>query len=102
MEIADIVCQKLQQAESDADLDLLIAQVSQQIKNYCHLEELPAALNFTAAAMVLDLQRAETGKNIMVTEIKMGDTSYGLQRDERINSLIKDYRSTLQQFRKLR
>lgn len=102
MEIADIVCQKLKQAESDVDLDLLIAQVSQQIKNYCHLEELPAALNFTVAAMVIDLQRTETGKDIIVTEIKMGDTSYGLQRDERINSLIKDYRSTLQQFRKLR
>ena len=102
MEIINIVLTELELSEPTALIELDIARVTQQVKNYCNLEEIPEALNFTIADMVADLQRARSGNNVTVTDVDMGDTSYSFSVDDAIDNLVRDYKSNLNSFRRLR
>ena len=102
MEIINIVLTELELSEPTALIELDIARVSQQVKNYCNLEEIPEALNFTIADMVVDLQRERSGDCINFTDTDMGDTSYGFSVDDAIDNLVRDYKSNLNSFRRLR
>lgn len=102
MEIIDIVLAELELSEPTALIELDIARVTQQVKNYCNLEEIPEALNFTIADMVVDLQRARMGDNLTITDVDMGDTSYSFSIDNAIDGLVKDYQANLNAFRRLR
>lgn len=102
MEIIDIVLAELELSEPTALIELDIARVTQQVKNYCNLEEIPEALNFTIADMVVDLQRARMGDNLTITDVDMGDTSYSFSTDNAIDGLVKDYQANLNAFRRLR
>ena len=99
MEIIDIVLAELELSEPTALIELDIARVTQQVKNYCNLEEIPEALNFTIADMVVDLQRARMGDNLTITDVDMGDTSYSFSTDNAIDVLVKDYHANLNAFR---
>ena len=102
MEIIDIVLTELELSEPTALIELDIARVIQQVKNYCNLEEIPEALNFTIADMVADLQRERSGDCINFTDTDMGDTSYSFSVDDAIDNLVRDYKSNLNSFRRLR
>ena len=102
MEIINIVLTELELSEPTALIELDIARVSQQVKNYCNLEEIPEALNFTIADMVVDLQRERSGDCINFTDTDMGDTSYSFSVDDAIDNLVRDYKSNLNSFRRLR
>lgn len=102
MEIINIVLTELELSEPTALIELDIARVSQQVKNYCNLEEIPEALNFTIADMVVDLQRERSGDCINFTDTDMGDTSYSFSVDDVIDNLVRDYKSNLNSFRRLR
>lgn len=102
MEIIDIVLTELELSEPTALIELDIARVMQQVCNYCNLEEIPEALNYTIADMVVDLQRVRSGSNVTVTDVDMGDTSYSFSVDTAIDGLVKDYQANLNAFRKLR
>lgn len=102
MEIIDIVLAELELSEPTTLIELDIARVTQQVKNYCNLEEIPEALNFTIADMVVDLQRARMGDNLTITDVDMGDTSYSFSIDNAIDGLVKDYQANLNAFRRLR
>ena len=102
MEIIDIVLAELELSEPTALIELDIARVTQQVKNYCNLEEIPEALNFTIADMVVDLQRARMGDNLTITDVDMGDTSYSFSIDNAIDGMVKDYQANLNAFRRLR
>lgn len=102
MEIINIVLTELELSEPTALIELDIARVTRLVKNYCNLEEIPEALNFTIADMVADLQRARSGNNVTVTDVDMGDTSYSFSTDNAIDGLVKDYQANLNTFRRLR
>lgn len=102
MDIIAIVLAELELSEPTALIELDIARVTQQIKNYCNLEEIPEALNFTIADMVVDLQRERSGDCINFTDTDMGDTSYSFSVDDAIDNLVRDYKSNLNSFRRLR
>ncbi len=102
MEIINIVLAELELSEPTALIEMDIARVVQQVKNYCNLDVLPEALNFTVADMVVDLQRVRSGDNVMVTDVDMGDTSYSFSVDNAVDGLVRDYQANLNAFRKLR
>ena len=102
MTILDIVLAELELSEPTALIELDIARVIQQVKNYCNLDVLPEALNFTVADMVVDLQHERSGECINFTDTDMGDTSYSFSVDDAIDNLVRDYKSNLNAFRRLR
>lgn len=102
MEIIDIVLAELELDVPTALTMLDIARVTQQVKNYCNIDEIPEALNFTIADMVLDLQNARSGSNVTITDVDMGDTSYSFSVDTAIDGLVRDYQANLSAFRRLR
>lgn len=102
MEILDIVLQQLGLVESSGNIDLAIARVSQQVKNYCNLEDIPPELNFTVADMVVSLFDQESGETVAVERVEMGDTSYTFAASTVLDTIMRDYQRQLQQFRKLR
>ena len=102
MEVIDIVLAELELSEPTALIELDIARVTQQVKNYCNIDEIPEALHFTIADMVVDLQRVRSGDNIAITDADMGDTSYSLSVDNAVDGLVRDYQANLNAFRKLR
>lgn len=93
---------ELEITEATELIKLDIARVTQRVRNYCNIDEIPKALNFTIADMVLDLQKARSGGNVTITDVEMGDTSYSFDLDASIDGLVKDYRANLSAFRRLR
>lgn len=102
MEILDIILLELELDQPTALLELDIARVIQQVKNYCNIEEIPQELNYTVADIVVGLQRERTGDCINFTNTDMGDTSYSFDVDNSIDGILKDHRTDLTRFRKLR
>lgn len=80
-----------------------IERVGGKVKNFCNISEIPEALHFTVADMVVDLNKQRTDDvDIKVTSVKMGDTSYSFQADSAVDKMIKNYESELIDFRKMR
>ena len=102
MEILDIVLRRLGLRESSDAIDLAIIRVCRQVENYCNLEEVPVELNFTVADMVVSLLGQESGENVAVERVEMGDTSYTFATSSILDTVMSDYRRQLQQFRKMR
>lgn len=102
MNVRLILLNKLNVDALTPQMELDIEQVCQQVKNYCHITEIPEELNFTVAEMIMDLQRERTGEKINFTDANMGDTSYSFDADNSIDGLLRDYKTDLQRFRKLR
>ena len=102
MDIHLILLNKLDADDLTPQMEMDIEQVCQQVRNYCHIKEIPEELNFTVAEMVMDLQKSRKGDNVTVTSVDMGDTSYSLKVDVAINGLLRDYKTDLQRFRRLR
>ena len=107
-------------AITEVQRQMALAEIGQQIKNYCHIDEIPAALYFTQANMAADLLRYEQEAarpadevEGRVSAISEGDTSVSFAKsDDRdrllgehrkmLDSLILGYRQQLQVYRKLR
>ncbi len=130
MEPINIIKSKLSNMPiTDDQMTLAVEEVSQTIKNYCNIDEIPKELNFTLANMAIDLLRYElamnnatsgtepTGGSINVGDIsnlKIGDTSINLGNTNSVNSkalnshvakldeLVLDYKTQLHQFRRMR
>lgn len=83
--------------------DLVVDEVMQNILNYCNREHFPLELRFVAVQMVYVVcnpDQAVQGKNISV-----GDTRVELAKSDlarRAESVLLDFTSQLQRFRKLR
>lgn len=106
---------------------LLIAEIEQVIINYCFLPDVPVALDYTWANMVVDTARYEAEKAYKPTDpmdvidpsdlssVKVGDTSVFIGDKYRSNlrslilqthtadldDIIYSYRSQLNRFRRL-
>ena len=94
----------------DAILAFILADIEELILNYCNLSQLPSRLINTAYRMAIDLYRAE---NIGESEANGGEVasiseggasvSFNVSRSsEYTSSLLKQYESTLKEFRRLK
>lgn len=94
----------------DAELEFIILDVEETIKNYCNLTEVPEGLLQTSYRMAMDLYRNE---NIgheesalgSVSSISEGDTSTSFRRyadDHFKDTVLKNYSPLLSRYRKVR
>lgn len=102
MDIHQILLNELETEDLTPQLELDIERVCQQVRNYCHIKEIPQELNFTVADMIRDLQKSRAGNNLTVVSVDIGDTSYDFNVDIAIDGLLRDYKTDLQRFRKVR
>lgn len=123
----EILAAKLpSEAITNEQRQLAIAEIEQQIMNYCHINAVPSALCFVVASMAADLLRYETEAGRQhtgegapqgsVTALSEGDTSVSFGKPEAeadrarllgehrqmLDMLILNYREQLQAYRKLR
>ncbi|ACQ53978.1 phage head-tail connector protein [Clostridium botulinum] len=89
-------------------LEFVLEDIEQIVKDYCHIKEIPEALNTTVLKMAIDMYRNENlGEEEStlgsISSISEGDTSvsYRNSTTEFKDSLIKDYKSQLNKYRKL-
>lgn len=130
LELTKIIRHKVTEELSDEDIEMAIEEVEQYILNYCRISEVPKALRFVMANMVVDLLSyqyykenptagAGTGdsgfigigdiSNIQVgdTQIKMGSWNMADSRTAALKShvanldeIMFDYNKQLNQFRR--
>ncbi|ATO50141.1 DNA-packaging protein [Brevibacillus laterosporus] len=111
---------KLRMNLSNDNLDLLIKsyihEIEKRILHYCHISEVPEALQFVWASMVIDALRIEQATvsevdaaTAISESIKIGDTSNSPGKSEGvtstsknvIESVVLNYRVDLNRYRKL-
>jgi len=92
----------------DIYLEFILDDVFQIIKDYCHIKEVPEALNSTVLKMAIDLYRNQNlGEEETplgsISSITEGDisVSYRSSANEFKDSLLNDYKSQLNKYRKL-
>lgn len=93
----------------DTQLQFIISDVEETIKNYCHIEEVPSGLLNTSYRMAIDLYRNENLGHEesalgSVSSISEGDTSTSFKQtvdDNFKDTLLKNYKPQLNRFRKL-
>lgn len=132
MEIYNIVSQKLNnKAIGQKAIELAIAEVTQEVLNYCRIDTIPDELKFTLANMSVDLARFqyETARDVSdvdvldiidpsaIKTIKEGDTTITVSgslseaSSERakalkshlpnLDEIMFNYKSQLQKFREM-
>ena len=92
----------------DAILEFTIDDVEETIINHCNITEIPTGLNNTVMRMSMDLYRNENlgDESIAlgsISSISEGDTSTNFRSSasEFKDSLLKDYKSKLNKYRKV-
>lgn len=105
------------------DIQLAVMEVEEVIKNYCNIDEVPEALNYTWANMAVDLikynyESNNSGSEVAadaadVSSLKVGDTQIQLgggssSRAKVLNShrpnldqIVMNYQSQLNRFRRM-
>lgn len=81
----------------DEDLNSVIDKVTRKALNYCNIKEIPAELEETLISMCVDLYKPTAP----VLSMKKGDTNFTYGQSP-IESLMNDYKSDLNEFRKVR
>lgn len=99
---------ELTDTAKDFLLQFILDDVEQIIKDYCHIKEVPEALNNTVLRMAIDMHRnenlgSEESSLGSISSITEGDTSvsYRSSVNEFKDSLVKDYKAQLNRYRKL-
>lgn len=95
--------------DKDNVLTFILDDVEETIKNYCNIDEVPKGLFHTSVRMAVDLYRNENLGHEeaalgSVSSISEGDTSTSFQKsvdDNFKDTLLKDYRKTLNRYRKV-
>ena len=102
----------VQDAEQDGVLSFALETVQDEVKNYCHIDEIPTALENIVVRMAADLCRSEgygqAEKTQTVQSVSRGDVtvSYGSEPATAEitggKSILDDYAAQLNAFRRLR
>ena len=106
--LKELLGMKPGETDNDAVLVFTMDTVQETILNYCNLDELPDGLVHTAYRMAVDLYRyehpGEAAAPVMVKSISEGDTStgFGDASEALKDSILKNYRTQLNRYRKLR
>ncbi len=95
-------------------LTFALESTKEIVKNYCHIKIIPEGLSYTVVRMAADLYQNEMAskkgsiREGVVSSIKMGDTStefsfdaYKQEQEFFQKGLLKNYRSQLNQYRKV-
>lgn len=97
----------------DALLEVILAGVEETILNYCHLDEVPAGLTYTAARMAADMYRQEgygsaagpSGNPASITEgdttVSFRDASASGAYGAYAEGIIKNYTVQLNRYRRM-
>lgn len=124
MTILEIVNLKMMDITiTELEKELAVGEVEQVIKNYCNIDEVPEALNYTWANMAVDLikynyESNNSGGEVAVdaadvSSLKVGDTQIQLgggssSRAKVLNShkpnldrIVMNYQSQLNKFRRM-
>ncbi|EGT5474328.1 TPA: phage head-tail connector protein [Clostridioides difficile] len=90
-------------------LEFILEDVEEIVKNYCNVSVIPEGLNSTVLRMAIDMYKNESlgSEDIAlgsISSISEGDTSvsYRSSASEFKESLLKDYKSQLNRYRKIR
>ncbi|MCC0752910.1 phage head-tail connector protein [Clostridioides sp. ZZV13-5731] len=93
----------------DTILEFILEDVEEIVKNYCNISVIPEGLNSTILRMAIDMYKNESlgSEDIAlgsISSISEGDTSvsYRSSASEFKESLLKDYKSQLNRYRKIR
>lgn len=93
----------------DTILEFILEDVEEMVKNYCNVPTIPEQLNSTILRMAIDMYKNESlgSEDIAlgsISSISEGDTSvsYRSSASEFKESLLKDYKSQLNRYRKIR
>ncbi|EMJ5513613.1 phage head-tail connector protein [Clostridioides difficile] len=93
----------------DTILEFILEDVEEMVKNYCNVPTIPEQLNNTILRMAIDMYKNESlgSEDIAlgsISSISEGDTSvsYRSSASEFKESLLKDYKSQLNRYRKIR
>lgn len=99
----------IRDTSNNGTLNFIMDDIKEIILNYCNVEELPKGLVNTAYRMAIDAYRNENigqEENSLgsISSISEGETtvSYRSSATEFKDSLIKDYKIQLNQYRKIR
>lgn len=99
---------ELTDISKDVNLEFAIEDAENTIKGYCHMDDIPDGLNTTLIRMARELYINENlGSDTValgsVSSISEGDTSTSFRSNaaEFKDSLLKDYNSRLNKYRKL-
>lgn len=100
---------ELTDTSKDIQLNFIISDVEETIKNYCHVEEVPSGILNTSYRMAIDLYRNENLGHEesalgSVSSISEGDSSTSFKQsvdDNFKDTLLKNYKPQLNRFRKL-
>ncbi len=94
--------------EKDVLLNFVLNDTEETVKNYCNIEEIPEALQYTVIRMATDIYRNEwLGDDTIPTAVKSiseGDTSTSFGAVESAGyaqTILKDYRTQLNRFRRI-
>lgn len=126
MTVIEIATKKLKDLTlAQEDIQLAIDETEVAIENYCNIDEVPEALNFTWANMATDLARYTYAKTTSendilagidisdVSNLKMGDTQIALQGGSgargnalkshrpNLDEIVLNYKEQLNKFRRL-
>ena len=88
-------------------LEFALENAEDTVKNYCHIDEIPAGLETTVLRMAMDIYRNEHmgSANIpqTVSSVQIGDTttSFKTSAAEFSESLMKNYKPVLIRYRKV-
>lgn len=99
----------LKDTSKDTQLNFIISDVEETIKNYCNIEEVPSGILSTSYRMAIDLYRNENLGHEesalgSISSISEGDTSTSFKQtvdDSFKDSLLKNYKPQLNRYRKL-
>ncbi|EMM0828942.1 phage head-tail connector protein [Clostridioides difficile] len=93
----------------DTILEFILEDVEEMVKNYCNVPTIPEQLNSTILRMAIDMYKNKSlgSEDIAlgsISSISEGDTSvsYRSSASEFKESLLKDYKSQLNRYRKIR
>ena len=88
-------------------LEFVLENAKDTVKNYCHIDEIPAELETTVLRMAMDIYRNEQMGNAnvpqSVSSVQIGDTttSFKTSAAEFSESLMKNYKPVLNRYRKV-
>lgn len=112
MKVVDIVTSTFPDVDQ-TKLNMAISRIENVVKDYCNRDDVPSALNFVVADMVIDYlnlsdRKESPEKYVAAKSIKEGDVSveFGTESPKRsetsLDNLLSDYKSQLNKHRKLR
>ena len=95
-------------SSTDSLVNSYISEIINRVKFYCNISEVPAELQYTIAAMVVDVLKMEATHipaitATVVSEVRLGDATVKVAPPKKsFDDIVQNYANDLQSYRKLR